>query len=231
MANSQNGLWVKICGLTDPAETRPVAQAGADAIGFICVPRSPRYVPPAQLAALTQPLQSFPERLVERVGVFVDATLETLVAYQVGDRLTALQLHGQESPADCQRIRARYPELTLIKAFRIRQATDLAAIAAYDEVVDRILLDAYHPQQWGGTGQTLDWATLQRFQPHHPWILAGGLTPDNVTTALAHLTPYGIDLSSGVEISPGHKDVGQVQRLFEALRSRQPIPSAPPTAD
>lgn len=231
MASSRGSLWVKICGLTDAAETLSVAQAGADAIGFICVPRSPRYVPPAQLPTLTQPLQSSPWGAVERVGVFVDATLEILAAYQVGDRLTALQLHGQESPTDCQRLRARYPELTLIKAFRIQRAADLQAIAAYDGVVDRILLDAYHPQQLGGTGQTLDWQALQRFQPRHPWILAGGLTPDNVRTALAQLAPDGIDLSSGVEISPGHKDLDRVQHLFQVLRSRQPIPQTAPTAD
>ena len=231
MANSRGNLWVKICGLTDPAETLSVAQAGADAIGFICVPRSPRYVSPAQLPALTQPLQSSPWGVVERVGVFVDATPETLAAYQVGDRLTALQLHGQESPTDCQRLRARYPDLKLIKAFRIRRAADLLAIAAYDDAVDRVLLDAYHPQQLGGTGQTLDWSTLQRFQPRRPWILAGGLTPENVTIALADLAPYGIDLSSGVEINPGHKDLGRVQHLFQGLRSRQPIPQTAPTAD
>lgn len=224
MGTGMGDRWVKICGLTDPAEVLKVAQAGASALGFICVPSSPRHVTPAQLAALVEPLQASPWRQVERVGVFVDADLDALAHYGVGDLLTTLQLHGQETPADCQRVHQRYPHLGLIKAFRIRSRGDLAAIAAYEPVVDRLLLDAYHPQLLGGTGQTLDWVTLQQFQPQRPWILAGGLTPDNVTVALSQLNPDGIDLSSGVEIAPGRKDLGRVKHLFEVLRSPQAAP-------
>ncbi len=86
-------------------------------------------------------------------------------------------------------------------------------------MVDRLLLDAYHPQQWGGTGRTLDWPSLHAFRPAIPWVLAGGLTPDNVTQALAWVSPDGIDVSSGVEVRPGYKALDQVARLFEAIRS------------
>jgi phosphoribosylanthranilate isomerase len=133
------------------------------------------------------------------------------------DLFTTLQLHGQESPEFCQQVRTTYPHLRLMKAFRIRDAADLAAIAPYETVVDRVLLDAYHPHVLGGTGQTLDWGALSAFRPRCPWVLAGGLTPDNVATALGQLTPDGIDLSSGVESAPGRKDLSQVARLFGAI--------------
>ena len=102
----------------------------------------------------------------------------------------------------------------------MRDNSDLVKIAAYGEVVDGLLLDAYHPDALGGTGQTLDWEQLGAFNPPIPWLLAGGLTPDNVCTALSQLDPDGIDLSSGVEVSPGHKDLALVDRLFANLSSR-----------
>jgi phosphoribosylanthranilate isomerase len=105
----------------------------------------------------------------------------------------------------------------LIKAFRIRCPEDLAQTSAYDRRVDWLLLDAYHPHVGGGTGKTLDWQTLQEFQPILPWFLAGGLSPDNVQVALALVHPQGIDLSSGVERAPGDKDLQRVAQLFDQL--------------
>ena len=101
-----------------------------------------------------------------------------------------------------------------------RSSSDLVAIQAYSPVVDSLLLDAYDPNALGGTGQTLDWEQLAAFKPSIPWLLAGGLTPDNVCTALSQLHPDGIDLSSGVEVSPGDKNIDLVDRLFVNLRSR-----------
>lgn len=215
-------LWVKICGLMTPEQTVAVARHGASAIGFICVPASPRYVPLEQLGTLATALITQGYGAVERVGVVADADWEGLQGIAASGHVTALQLHGQESPALCQRLRATYPELTLIKAFRIRRQEDLGAIAPYYPVVDRILLDAYHPHLLGGTGHTLPWEQLQAFRPPLPWILAGGLTPDNVQTALGQLQPNGIDLSSGVETCPGHKDLSQVAHLFQTLATLAP---------
>ncbi|WP_008311258.1 phosphoribosylanthranilate isomerase [Leptolyngbya sp. PCC 6406] len=220
------GLWVKICGLMDPEEAVAVARCGASAIGFICVPSSPRYVTPTQVGTLAAALRHEGWEQVERVGVFANADTDAIAVAITQGHLTTLQLHGQESPEDCRDLRVRYPDLALIKAFRIRTAGDLAKIAPYTDTVDRILLDAYHPHLLGGTGHTLDWDTLKSFRPILPWILAGGLTPGNIATALAHLTPDGIDLSSGVEISPGHKDVTQVQHLLRQLDTV--IPSVAP---
>ncbi|NER82644.1 MAG: phosphoribosylanthranilate isomerase [Leptolyngbya sp. SIO1D8] len=213
-----SALWVKICGLMQPQQAVEIAQLGADAIGFICVPASPRYVTPPQIQAISQVLAAACLDTVERVGVFANASLATLTETIEIGQLTALQLHGQESPATCARVRNAHPDLKLIKAFRIRSEADLLAVTAYEESVDRFLLDAYHPQQLGGTGQTIDWPLLKTFQPSKPWLLAGGLTPDNIQAALALLSPNGIDLSSGLEVSPGNKSLAKVEKLFQQLR-------------
>lgn len=211
------GLRIKICGLRDPQQAIAIADLGATAIGFIAVEQSPRYVAPAQLLQLTQALQATHPK-VDRVGVFADAPLAALEAY-VAAGITSIQLHGAETPADCQRWRDRFPDLELIKALRIRSTADLALAESFTDYVDTLLLDAYHPQMLGGTGATLDWQSLQAFRPSRPWLLAGGLTPENITTALSQLQPAGIDLSSGVERSPGDKDLEKVTALFTALQT------------
>jgi phosphoribosylanthranilate isomerase len=117
-------------------------------------------------------------------------------------------------------LRVALPNTEIIKAWRVRDLQDLAKIMAYSDIVDCLLLDAYHPDALGGTGQTLDWEKLSAFSPPIPWLLAGGLTPANICTALSQLHPDGIDLSSGVEVFPGNKNLELVDRLFTNLRSR-----------
>lgn len=146
-----------------------------------------------------------------------NASREEIVELARQAPLTGIQLHGNESPEFCQTLRQQLPGLELIKALRIRQTSDLEQSDRYQAVVDSLLLDAYHPQQLGGTGQTLDWQALRSFEPAIPWFLAGGLTPDNITQALTQLHPQGIDLSSGVERSPGDKDLDKVHALFQHL--------------
>ncbi|TAF57553.1 MAG: phosphoribosylanthranilate isomerase [Oscillatoriales cyanobacterium] len=217
---------VKICGITHPDQGIAIARCGATALGFICVPSSPRFITVDRIADITtalHPIELEVQRSIDRIGVFANADLETIIATVTASHLTGVQLHGTETPDDCQRLRAALPELELIKAFRIRDRADLTssaptALPAYTKVVDTLLLDAYHPDQLGGTGQTLDWASLEAFTPERPWFLAGGLTPDNVSDALTRLHPTGIDLSSGVERSPGDKDLHRVAQLFQALR-------------
>lgn len=214
------GLRIKICGLRDPQQAIAIADLGATAIGFIAVEQSPRYVSPMQVDLLTQALQAT-HPAVDRVGVFANAIHAELETY-VTAGITSIQLHGAETPADCQRWRDRFPELELIKALRIRSIADLALAESFTDCVDTLLLDAYHPQMLGGTGATLDWQSLQAFRPSRPWLLAGGLTPENIATALSQLQPAGIDLSSGVERSPGDKDLEKVAALFAALAPIQP---------
>jgi phosphoribosylanthranilate isomerase len=208
-------MRIKICGITDAEQGSAIATLGATALGFICVAQSPRYVTPAQLQNLVTALPS-----IDCIGVFANAERATIVQTATTASLSGIQLHGQESPAFCQQLKQALPDVELIKAFRIRQAADLALIAPYEAVVDALLLDAYHPEQLGGTGHTLDWQALQQFQPQLPWFLAGGLTPENVAQALSHLRPDGIDLSSGVERAPGDKDLARVAQLFKQLQGK-----------
>jgi phosphoribosylanthranilate isomerase len=213
-------LRVKICGITQPDQGRAVAALGAHALGFICVPPSPRYVTAQQIRQIGDGLPAD----VDRVGVFMNADFEEMVETAQVAGLTSLQLHGNEDPEFCRELRSALPQIELIKAFRIRSGRDIAFIEAmtapYADDVDWFLLDAYHPSQGGGTGQTLDWEAIPDFAPQRPWFLAGGLRPDNVGTALGQVQPQGIDLSSGVERSPGDKDLAAVQALFVALRDR-----------
>lgn len=211
-------MKVKICGITQPDQGRAIAQLGADALGFICVRSSPRYVTPAQIHRVIAGMSDLASQ-PGYVGVFANAPVEEIVNVVAQSGLNAIQLHGQESPEFCEQLRAALPGMMLIKAFRIRAAADLQHIDGFIDPVDALLLDAYHPQLLGGTGKTLDWDTLRQFQPDRPWFLAGGLTPENVQDALSQLQPNWIDLSSGVERSPGDKDLTKVAKLFEALMS------------
>jgi phosphoribosylanthranilate isomerase len=206
-------LRVKICGITQPEQGQAIVQAGANALGFICVQASPRYVTPEQIQAVTQII---PES-VARIGVFMDSDVATMAEVVAVGGLTGIQLHGGESVELCRELRDRLPQIELIKAFRVRTDWELEMAADYASDVDWLLLDAYHPEMGGGTGKTLDWATLQAFQPSKPWFLAGGLRPDNIQTALGLVKPQGIDLSSGVEIAPGNKDLGAIAQLFQQL--------------
>ncbi|KKJ01598.1 phosphoribosylanthranilate isomerase [Prochlorothrix hollandica] len=208
-------MRIKICGLTRSDQTTAIAALAPDLLGFICVPQSPRYVDPLQIQAMVDPL---PPALTT-VGVFADASLAVVAHTVKTGGLTGIQLHGNESLDFCREIKQNFAQTEVIKALRVRNAADLDQALAYGAVVDTLLLDAYHPHQLGGTGETLDWAMVQGFQPPVPWFLAGGLKPDNVATALGQLTPQGVDVSSGVERSPGDKDSQRVAAFITAVRS------------
>ena len=213
---------VKICGIKTVEQGRAIAQMGADALGYICVQRSPRYIEADAIAPITAAVAAqHPD--TEHFGVFANAPLSEIVLTVQTAGLSVVQLHGDETLATCQILKdaleqANLRKTKLVKAIRVRTPDDLAIALSYESVVDYLLLDAYHPDQLGGTGQTLDWQTLKAFAPKKPWFLAGGLNPNNVSSALAELSPDGIDLSSGVERSPGDKDLDKVKQLFETIR-------------
>lgn len=209
-------LFVKICGITRPDQAEAIAALGVSALGFIAVPNTPRYL---SLSAMADWVGSLPSS-VEKVGVFLDQDPDTIATWVETAGLTAVQLHGQESPQDCQRLGELLPGIPRIKALRIRHLADLQVASLYTDCVEALLLDAYHPQQAGGTGQTLNWQELAHASLPLPWLLAGGLNPDNIEQALSHVTPNGIDLSSGVEVKPGEKDLRKVERLLQQLRSQ-----------
>jgi phosphoribosylanthranilate isomerase len=206
-------MRIKICGITNIEQGRRIASSGATDLGFICVASSPRYLTLKRLEPIIADLGS----RVNTVGVFADISVAAICEIVNGANLATVQLHGMESIAFCQELRQALPNAEIIKAWRVRSSADLASIQVYAGVVDSLLLDAYHPHALGGTGQTLDWGQLQSFQPPIPWLLAGGLTPENIGTALSQLHPDGIDLSSGVEISPGNKNLESIDRLFLEL--------------
>ncbi|WP_319422339.1 phosphoribosylanthranilate isomerase [Pleurocapsa sp. FMAR1] len=207
-------MRVKICGITQIKQGQEIVALGANSLGFICVKRSPRYITPANIKAIADNL--LPR--VDKVGVFADHSLAEIVTVVNTANLTAVQLHGSETPDFCAQLRqALSIKIELIKAFRIKTAASLLNTKAYTDKVDTLLLDAYHPQMLGGTGKTIDWQDLKQFKPALPWMLAGGLNPDNIADALSRLQPDGIDLSSGVERSPGDKDLNKVTQLFKQL--------------
>lgn len=218
-------MRVKICGITQPEQGRAIAELGATALGFICVAASPRYVSAEQIRRVVDQLPRQPQtgHLIDRIGVFANVTLAEIREVVAIAGLNSVQLHGAESPEFCAQVRDALPQVEVIKALRIKSTEALQEAAAYYGQVDTLLLDAYHPGILGGTGVTLDWQSLQQFAPACPWFLAGGLTPNNITQALARLQPDGIDLSSGVERSPGDKDLAQVARLFQQLQQAQKI--------
>ncbi len=209
-------MRVKICGITKPEQGDAIAKLGATALGFICVPGSPRYVTPQQIRGMVNHLSVS----VDRIGVFANTSTEEISKIVNESGINAVQLHSNESPEFCQKLRQALPDIEIIKALRIRTPECLNQADSYVSSVDTLLLDAYHRKMLGGTGKTLDWQRLQEFGTSIPWLLAGGLTPDNVLDALTLVQPSGIDLSSGVERTPGDKDLKKVTRLFDKLGSR-----------
>jgi len=202
-------ICIKICGITTPADGQAAAEAGADLIGLMFYPDSPRYVTLETAEAIAAAL---PAR-VRRVGVFVNAQVELIHAAIAQCGLDWLQFHGEESPAFCARF-----SLPTIKAFRLRDATSLELLRAYD--TDAWLLDAWSPGQRGGTGATFNWAlAVEAAQHGRPIFLAGGLTPANVVEAIRVVRPFGVDVSSGVESAPGRKDIARMQAFVAAARA------------
>jgi phosphoribosylanthranilate isomerase len=207
-------MRIKICGITKAGQGIAIANLGATALGFICVRNSPRYIQPSKIKAIAEQLP--PE--VDRIGVFANASQQEIKEVLIEAGLNGVQLHGDESPQFCQQLRDFLgDEIELLKALRIKTPAVLLTVDRYQSWVDTLLLDAYHPQALGGTGKTLDWESLKQFNPNQPWLLAGGLTPNNVTQALSLVKPDGIDLSSGVERSPGDKDLAKVAQLLTEL--------------
>lgn len=203
-------MRVKICGLTRAEDALLAQELGAWALGFIFYPKSKRHITAQQAKPLIGTLTT------QAIGVFVNQTDEALaIARDIP--LKGLQLHGDETPQDCERARGAFSGL-LIKALRPQNEEELAAIADYRGVVDYILLDAAHGGQYGGTGQAGDWGLAAKAAAFGvPVILAGGLDAANIRAAAERATPYAADLASGVEESPGVKDPEKLRALFGAI--------------
>lgn len=208
---------LKICGLRDPEQAAAVAHLGVDAIGVIAVPGSPRFLEPSQRPALFAAVQAAAP-LCQGVVVVADPDDRELAELASGHGHGVVQLHGSETPERCRQLRASLG-CTVWKALRIRRPQDLQGALDYATAVDALLLDAWVPDQLGGTGHRIPSEWLEGFAPPLPWWLAGGIRADRVAPLLARLTPTGLDASSGVERAPGDKDLTLVQALVAAVRS------------
>jgi phosphoribosylanthranilate isomerase len=202
---------VKICGITNLPDGLAAAEAGADALGFVFYEQSPRAVTVSSAAEI---LRAVPGHLA-KVGVFVDAPPD-LVRRAIGEcGLTLLQFHGQETPDYCLQF-----GLMCMKAFRVRAAESLKPLLDYH--TDAWLLDAYASDKVGGTGERFNWdLAVEARKLGRPVFLAGGLTPENVAEAVSRVRPFGVDVSSGVEATPGKKDHAKVKAFVQAAKNAQ----------
>jgi len=201
---------IKICGNTNLDDALLAVELGADALGFVFYPKSPRHVKLVDAANICNALPPF----VAKVGVFVNE-LEYEIEKALNEcLLNALQFHGDEPPGFCQKFAAKS-----IKAIRVRDEESLRTAEEYD--VDALLLDTYTDESRGGTGRTFDWSLAVRAKEFlsAPIILSGGLTAANVQDAIRKVRPYAVDVASGVEREPGKKDPEKLRRFIELCRS------------
>jgi phosphoribosylanthranilate isomerase len=200
---------VKICGITKPEDAKLAAELGADAIGLNFYEQSPRCITPFAAAELIRRLPPF----VSSVGVFVNWSDAPIIALCKALRLSAAQLHGDESPQIAERVATRLP---VIKALRPSQGNSLPEFSRFHGV-SAFLLDSAVSGQYGGTGATGNWHLARSAAQSHRIILAGGLTPENVAEAIRIVRPYAVDVASGVEARPGKKDPVKLQAFFEQV--------------
>jgi phosphoribosylanthranilate isomerase len=219
-------MWVKICGTTNLQDALVAVDAGADAIGFVFGP-SKRRVTPQQVAEITRALPDD----IEKVGVIVNETPERIAEIVRVAGLTGVQLQGDETPAFTNALR-RLGLRLLVKTVQASAGIDTLAarIESYREVVDGILLDSGSPAERGGTGKRFAWkeaaGVLSGIPNGTRVIVAGGLSPENVSEAIATLHPWGVDVVTGVESEPGKKDPEKVRAFIEAARKASASASA-----
>jgi phosphoribosylanthranilate isomerase len=201
-------LRVKICGITNAADAVAAAEAGADAVGLMFYPPSPRFVTLPQARDVIRELPPF----VAKVGVFVNSSPDE-VRRAIGEcGIDTLQFHGDEPPEFCRQF-----SLKTIKAFRIVDSASLAAVHDYQS--EAWLLDSFVPGKLGGTGAVFNWElAVEAVKFSRPVILAGGLTPENAAEAVRRVRPFGLDVSSGVESAPGKKDSRKVGAFIAAAK-------------
>jgi len=210
------GPAIKICGISEAAALDAAVLARADHAGFVFFPPSPRHVSPAQAATLAERAGT----KIGRVGLFVNAADALLADAVAAARLTAIQLHGSETPTRAAEVRARFG-LPVWKAVAVASAADIERAAAWADAVDLVLFDAKTPKGTlpGGMGLSFDWSLLAAWKNRAPWGLAGGLTPANVAEAIALTGAPLVDTSSGVEAAPGVKDPDLIAQFCRAARA------------
>jgi phosphoribosylanthranilate isomerase len=199
---------IKICGITNVEDALCAADCGADAVGFIFHPASPRFIPPEQAKGIADAL---PEGIA-RVGVFVNRCAAEVERIAEACGLDFIQLHGDEPPEFCR----LFPPGRVIKTVFPRRMDDLQMLAPYK--VRAFLIDSRTDGLYGGTGRSADWELAARLREAHPMILAGGLNEGNIHEALSSVAPHAVDINSGIERAPGIKDHERMKRMVEIIR-------------
>ena len=223
-------MWIKICGIRDRETARQVAQTGIDAIGLNFYPRSPRHVAIEEAIAISNIL---PQEIA-RVGVFVNHSIPEVESFSLKCRLDVLQLHGDEPPSYFIELKRRLPQVRLVRAWRMRKEglghlkTFLGECQSQKLSLEGCLIDSHVEGVYGGSGKKVPWKKLVREYPQDslpPLIVAGGLTSSNVAEAIAAVRPWGVDVASGVESSPGVKDIELVRQFVRNARQALEFPS------
>ena len=212
MKDRDTQVKVKICGMTNLKDVKVAVDGGVDAVGFIFYKKSPRSVTMQAVREIVLELPAF----VDSVGVFVNETAEQINKIADHCKLDRVQLHGDESPAFCKKIRRR-----VIKAIRVKDIQSLKKLSDYP--VSSFLLDTFSEDQYGGTGKVFDWNLAYPAKKYGPIILAGGLTTINVHQAIQRIQPYGVDVCSGVESQPGIKDHKKMKAFLKNVKAERKI--------
>jgi len=201
---------VKICGITNDDDAIKACLRGAWAIGFIFDKKSPRYISASKVRKIVDKLPPF----ITPVGVFVNQRERAVKDVCRFAGITTIQFHGEETPQYC----GRFKDHKIIKAFRVNEKFDGKEVAKYD--VDAYLFDSYQEDAHGGTGKTFNWDIITAYTFKRPIILSGGLDAQNIKEAVEKVEPYAVDVSSGVEKSPGQKDPRKLSLFFDTLNFR-----------
>jgi phosphoribosylanthranilate isomerase len=215
-------IWIKICGTTNLEDAMSAVEAGADALGFVFYKKSPRQIDPEATREIVRRLPSS----IEKVGVFVNEPVETILKTVAHAGLTSVQLHGVESHGP--EIIRTLKGVRGLKIFLVLQANEISAFHAHEidkTGISAIFIDSGTPQLPGGTGKTFDWpaaaTSVEAIRKDMNVVVAGGLNPDNVTKAIRILKPWGVDVVSGVEAKPGKKNPEKVRAFIEAVRNAE----------
>ena len=210
---------VKICGITSIEQAVQIAELGTNAIGIISVNESPRFISPEKKKEIFKTLKDlYPN--IDRVSVVKNSPIDLIIKDFLGEpNENIIQLHGDEDIDYCQKLKQKVPNIFLWKAFRIKNKEDLDKIKPYENFVDAILLDSWNEETYGGSGKRIEQKYLEDLSFSKPWWIAGGVSTEWIDEILKNIRPYGVDISSSVETSPGIKDIHKVGLLIKEVKN------------
>ena len=209
---------VKICGITSIEQAVQIAELGTNAIGIISVDESPRFISPEKKKEIFKTLKDLYPK-IDRVSVVKNKPIDSIIKNFLGEPSeTVIQLHGDEDIDYCQKLKQKIPNVAIWKAFRIKNKQDLDKIKVYENFVDAILLDSWNKETYGGSGKRIEQTYLEGLSFSKPWWLAGGVSKEWIVEIIREIKPYGIDISSSVETSPGIKDIDKVNLVIKRIK-------------